>query len=393
MDSKDKQDQVARYLKGAKRIRSRDERRLIAENTRARKQDRRTASPRRQDWSDWDGDEQGDEDLFEHMRPAARTDLSGARSAPAPDLSGRHLGLDRGLLIAPRGPRATVLAGGVEVDVQVKTWLRQPGALAVGDEVYLEAISPEAMAAVGRVERKSVLTRRDPSSPRHELVIAANVDVGVIVLAAGGRRLKIGLVDRLWIALARGGIDPVVVVNKIDLAADAEQRADIDGALEGWRSLGLDAVGTSAVGTAGIDELRECLVGKTAVFVGQSGVGKSSLLNELDPDGARRVEVIRDADGRGRHTTTASTLRELVGGTRLIDTPGIRAFGLPEIEVEDVMAAFGDLAALARCCRFRDCRHAGEDGCTVAAAAEEDPLVALRLEALRQILASLEEDR
>jgi ribosome biogenesis GTPase / thiamine phosphate phosphatase len=390
LDSKDKHETVARYLKGARKIKSREEQRLIDEHTRARKQGQERRPPRQREWSQWDEDE--DVDLFESMRSGDKADLSGTTPAQPLDLGCRNLGLDRGLLIAPRGARAIVRAGGVDLDVQVEDRLRAGGALVVGDEVILEAQSEQVLRIVGRTPRRSELLRRDPGSARGEKVIAANVDLGVIVLAAGGRRLKLGLVDRLWIALARGGIEPVVLVNKIDLAASGAQREELELALATWRDLGLEAMGTSALNGSGVDPLRAALWGKSAVFVGQSGVGKSSLLNGLDPDGARRVHTIRDGDGRGRHTTTASTLRELGDGTRLIDTPGVRAFGLPSLEVEDVLAAFPDVEALGRECRFADCSHGGEPDCAVTAATRGDGRLAVRLEAYRRILASLSED-
>jgi len=394
VDPKARQKQIERHLEALKRVKSREERRLINENARVRKEGQGRRPPRRRDWSDWDEDEATDEDLFETMRPASPTDLSAARRPVRTDLAdlvSRGQGLDRGLLVAPRGSRATVLAGGVEIEVEVPAELRPSGTLVVGDEVHLEAKAPEVMRIVGRAERRSVLARRDPASPRLEKVIAANVDVGVIVLPVGGRRLKTGLVDRLWIALARGGIEGLVALNKVDLAQDGPGHAAVERALESWRTAGLEGIATSAVAGIGIDSLRAALAGRTAVFVGQSGAGKSSLLNLLDPAGERMVKQIRATDGRGRHATTASTLRELEDGTRLIDTPGVRAFGLPLLEPGDVLAAYPEIEVLAGDCRFRDCAHDGEQGCAVEAAAARDSGLAARFDGYRRIAASLRE--
>ncbi|MDA1264017.1 MAG: ribosome small subunit-dependent GTPase A [Planctomycetota bacterium] len=392
MDPNDKNETVRRFLKCAKKMKSRDERRLIDENRKAN-HDRPRHAPRQRSWNEWDED-QGDEDLFEAMRPAAPTDLSGAKKVGLPELPDLAASPGEpdaattvGWLVAPRGRQATVLTPDGEIEANIPPHLRAGGALVVGDEVLLEGNK-----VLGRSARRSVLSRRDPGSAHAEKVIAANVDVGVVVVPAGGRRLKVGLVDRMWVALAKGGIAPVVVINKVDLVDDPDERREIEAALADWSALGVTALAASASDGTGLDELGKQLIGRTAVFVGQSGVGKSSLLNLLDPEGVRDVKEIRDADGRGRHTTSASTLRELGDGTRLIDTPGIRAFGLPDLEPEDVLAAFPDLADLAQGCRFRDCSHTGaEPGCALEVASSMDPDLARRLTRLRSILASLDE--
>jgi ribosome biogenesis GTPase len=125
---------------------------------------------------------------------------------------------------------------------------------------------------------------------------------------------------------------------------------------------------------------------RTAVLVGHSGVGKSSLLNALDPDAAQVTAAVRDSDGRGRHTTTAALLRELPGGGRLIDTPGVREFGLGDVRRDELDAAFPDVAAHAASCRFDDCVHGPEPGCAVRAAVGVGELPAGRLAAWRRIL-------
>lgn len=387
MTQKDKDNTVDRYLRGAKKMRSREEEKRIADNKRARGPGKGRA-PRRRDWDE----EDDDFDMFENMRSSADTDLSGIVK---PDPLGEDAKGEPALLVAPRGRTATVRTSeGEEREVEVSPHLRSSGTLVVGDEVVIEDDR-----ITGREERRSELARRDGARGALR-ILAANVDVGVIVLAAGRPRgkdgtknkLKVGLVDRMVIALRRGNIEPVVLVNKIDLIEDDAGRQDLEAARAAWSQLGLEVISASAATGEGVQTLAERLTGKTAVFVGQSGVGKSSLLNGIDPSGERDVRDIRDADGRGRHTTTASTLRELPGGTRLVDTPGVRSFGLGHVGPEDLWAAFPDLFELSRDCRFSDCGHGNEPGCAVIAAAEESPEVHERLESWRRMLLSLEEE-
>lgn len=409
MDPKSKFEQIRRHLAGAKRARSRDERKLIAEQARRRRLGREPRAPRRREWRDWDDDEAADGDLFEHMTRAAPADLFGvgAREPMVEVRTGEH-GLLRGLVLAPRGQRARLAlqvpprgarggdggwAGdpglGPQVDAQVDRSL-VAGGLAVGDEVAVETPAPEVWRVVARGERRSVLLRGDPSAPGRERVLAANVDVGVIVVAAGGDRLRTGFVDRVWIALARGGVRALLALNKTDLCDDgAEARRALESARTTYAGAGLEVLAVSALSGLGLDDLVRAIRGSTAVFVGQSGVGKSSLLNALDPGGARAVKGVRAGNGKGRHTTSASTLRELGGGTRVIDTPGVRAFALGCVDPGEVLVAFPDLARHGPDCAFTDCLHAGERGCAVARAAGREPALVPRLAAYRRVLESL----
>ena len=257
----------------------------------------------------------------------------------------------------------------------------------VGDEVVVAERS--GVFTVREVlPRRTRLSRPDPHRPEREQVMAANVDLGVIVVALGSPPLRPGLVDRFLVALEAGGVEPLVCVNKLDLVT-ARQRATALAALAPYRELGVGAVFCSAASGEGIAELEAALAGRVGVLVGQSGVGKTSLLNALDPRLDLRTRAPRSGDGKGRHTTTAAGLYALPGGGRLIDTPGLRQFGLWEIAPRELGALFPEIAALAGGCRFRDCRHATEPACAVKEAAAAGALPAARYASYRRILDSL----
>jgi ribosome biogenesis GTPase / thiamine phosphate phosphatase len=256
----------------------------------------------------------------------------------------------------------------------------------VGDQVRVD--DQDRLAEID--PRRTRLARPDPRLAHRELVLAANVDVGVIVVAAASPAFRPGLIDRALVALERGGIQPLIVINKADLLApDSDERAAIQTHLEIYASLGIPVVWTSGTTGAGLKELAEHLAGRTCVLVGHSGVGKSSLLNQLDPSRERKTNAGRAFDGKGRHTTTAAEMSWLPGDTWLIDTPGVRSFGLAFAPGEALLDCFPDLAALAADCQFRNCTHAVEAECALTGARE--PLVQARLAIYRRLQASLEE--
>jgi ribosome biogenesis GTPase len=259
--------------------------------------------------------------------------------------------------------------------------------IVVGDEVAWS--EREGVVVVeGVVPRRSCLARSDPGDTRRQLAIAANVDVAVIVVAAADPPLHVGLIDRVLLGLEGAGVAPLVCVTKLDLL-DTEARAALEHELAPYAELEVPVLRCSAESGEGVDELRASLQGRTCVFVGHSGVGKSTLLNLLDPAGDRPTGDVRERDGRGRHTTTGSSLRELEGGTRVIDTPGVRAFGLERLTLAQVQDGFADLAAFASGCRFADCSHLSEPDCAVRDAAEDGRVSESRYRSYARIVADL----
>ena len=369
-----KRRQLERHLRSVDKHVGYEERKRRKAAARERKGSHRGRGARRKDWKQ--GRDSDDEVVFEKIERA--------RPAPAPR---RARTLDESL------PRATVVAvhrGRVELEGGRKARLAAHLAadpsfrIAVGDEAAFG--ETEGVACIhGVAPRRTWLARSDPGSPSQELVIAANVDVCVIVAAAVEPPLRPGLIDRFLLALDRGGVEAVVCVNKNDLLTP-DQRAEVTTLVAPYAELDVPVTWCSAVAGTGIAELAALLAGRTCVFVGHSGVGKSSLLNAIDPAGGRDTGEVRAFDGRGRHTTTSSSLRELANATRVIDTPGVRSFGLGSLTLADVRAGFPDLAAFAPGCRFRDCTHVHEQECAVRDAVDAGRLSAARFGSYRRLV-------
>jgi ribosome biogenesis GTPase len=362
--SEDRKEQLReRARRAAKHLRTHAEEKTLKEARRARAHERAPREP--------DGD-----DDFQKMRRRERVlgpprrphELPATATARATVVA---LARGRVRVLGADGERPAVLAPHLAMAQQTE--------VAVGDQVLVHERPGGEPLVVEVLPRRSELARSDPHVPRRRRVLAANVDVVVLVLNA--ERLRAGLIDRLAVAITGSGASLAVCVNKCDLPHDEGAR---DAALLPHRRAGIAAVVVSALRGDGFDELQALVRGRACAFVGHSGVGKSTLLNRLDPAGARRTAAVRDRDGRGRHTTSASFLRRLDDGTVLIDTPGVRAFGLDDGET-DAAAAFPEIAALAAGCRFRDCSHAHEPRCAVRAAVEQGALDASRYAAFLRL--------
>lgn len=239
-------------------------------------------------------------------------------------------------------------------------------------------------------DRRTVLVRRSAGTSTGVQTIAANVDVFFIVTSAD-RDFNVRRLERYLAAVWDSGADPVVVLNKIDLGSDVESMVDEIQAV----AIAVPVVCMSAATGNGMDDLRTHLErGRTVGLIGSSGVGKSTIVNQLLGETVQATRSVR-ADGKGRHATTRRELIELPGGALLVDTPGMREFGLSSDD-GGVDTTFADIAALAADCRFRDCRHQGEPGCAVEAAVETGQLDRARLDSyhkLQREIAAIERRR
>jgi len=270
--------------------------------------------------------------------------------------------------------------GGLAIAEDGEVAVRGEG-LAVGDWVALRG---DAVAAV--LPRRSTLSRRGAGRATAEQVIAANVDV-VLVVQGLDRPLRLRRIHRALVMAWDSGATPAVVLTKADLAAAAQVEALLADA-----ALGVDIHTVSVVAGRGVDEIAaRAAPARTVVLLGESGAGKSSLANALIGREALPTGAVRDGDARGRHTTTARHLIALPGGGALIDTPGVRELGLWGAE-RGLARAFDDIETLAEGCRFRDCRHDSEPGCAVLAAVASGELDPGRLQSLRDLRRELAAD-
>ncbi|MBQ3388865.1 MAG: ribosome small subunit-dependent GTPase A [Thermoguttaceae bacterium] len=228
----------------------------------------------------------------------------------------------------------------------------------VGDRVRFRAAS-ENEGIIERIEPRFGSLSRTSRGRKH--VIVTNVDQAFIVASAAEPSIKPNLIDRLLVTCGRAGITPVILINKFDLA-DPLELLPLIGV---YAQMGYKVIPTSVKTGYGIARVRKLLAGRESVVVGQSGVGKSSLLNGIEPDlGLRTAEVSRE-NQKGRHTTTTGELIRLSFGGYVVDTPGIRQFMLWDIIPEEVIAYFRDLCPYENLCRFSDCTHTHENGCAV----------------------------
>jgi ribosome biogenesis GTPase len=258
-----------------------------------------------------------------------------------------------------RGPIVCQLRG------KLKRGPRTGDAAALGDRVRIILLD-DGTGTIETVEpRRSVLSRQAPGR-KAEQVIVANPDQMVFVLACADPDPNFRMLDRLLVVAEREGIPARVCANKIDLVVERAARVEFDE----YQQLGYPVHYTSAVSGKGIRDLRRALVGKLSVFAGPSGVGKSSLLNAIQPGLGLHTREVSQNTGKGTHTTVVPELMALDAGGYVADTPGLRAFALWDIEPEEVDGYFPELRQLVPECAFNDCTHLHEPGCAVIAAVE-----------------------
>ncbi len=251
--------------------------------------------------------------------------------------------------------------------------------LAAGDRVLFRPAS-NLEGIIERIEpRHGVLCR---TSRGRQHVMVANIDLILIVSSAAEPGLKPHLIDRLLVTSEKFGIRPVICLNKIDLI-DA---ADLQPLIGVYAQMGYETLPLSATDQIGTDRLRQMVVGARSVVVGQSGVGKSSLLNAIEPGLDLRVSHVSSDSEKGRHTTTASRLIPLDSGGYIVDTPGIRQFQLWDVIPEEVVGFCRDLRPYVSHCRFPDCTHTHEADCAIKDAVADGRLDVRRYESYCQML-------
>ncbi|MFK7976595.1 MAG: small ribosomal subunit biogenesis GTPase RsgA [Halioglobus sp.] len=316
-----------------------------------------------------------------------RAKRSARRDALAEEaLVGGELGPEReGLIVAHYGTQVAVeSAPGISHRCHMRANLE---GLVTGDKVvWCEGESLGVVVAA--LERDSVLSRPDPQGKLKP--VAANIDQ-IMIVVAPYPEAHANLIDRYLIASETVAIQPVIVLNKIDLLeSDTALREHLDTMLSIYATLGYTVLKVSAK-EDGLSALNDALKARTSIFVGQSGVGKSSLVNALLPEANIRVGALSENTLKGTHTTTTAQLMHLTCGGRLIDSPGIREFGLWHMDRQQIEQGFIEFLPFLGACKFRDCEHRSEPDCALLAAAEAGTISEQRLASYRHIVHSLDE--
>lgn len=288
-----------------------------------------------------------------------------------------------GLVITRYGASATVEdAQGALYHCAVRPNLES---VVCGDRVAWQQVGGREGVVVALMPRRSLLSRPDFGGRLKPL--AANIDQTVI-LAAPEPEISEGLIDRYLVASELIGITPIILVNKLDLLDD-EGKARLEARLRPYRDIGYRTLFASVRQEHGLDALLVQLKDKTSILVGQSGVGKSSLVKALLPDQDVRIGELSKATGLGTHTTTRTMLYHLPAGGDLIDSPGVRSFGLWSTSPAQVAQGFVEFRPYLGACRFNDCRHLVEPGCALQAAVREGKISPRRLASYHGIVDSL----
>lgn len=370
------------------------------------KPNRKSKRPRSKEWTavEWKDADEWESEIFpstERMMP-----LGGHKKwedAPA----GRSVVLDEAERLPEDEKKKDIIAGVVssvspghcQVELEGRELLCSlRGSLSAEDSAYTNVVAvgdnvlvSENVRGGGVVEhilpRKSALVRPDVFNAHLKQVIVANADQLLVVVAWRSPKIWFELIDRMIIAAECYNLRPIICVNKIDLAEDLSEPEQ---ALEPYRELGYQVLFTNGLTGGGIDRLKEALHGRMTVLAGLSGVGKSTLLDRVQPGLGIRIGEINETKNEGRHTTSQAKLVRVDGSATLVDTPGIREFGLANLHRSELANFYPEFASYAARCRFKDCSHIKEPGCAVQDAVSKGLLPLYRYESYVKIFSDLD---
>lgn len=309
-----------------------------------------------------------------------------------------RLTMNRGLVIRSTGSWYAVKSDtGETLDCRIKGKLRMKGVrttnpIAVGDRVCFEIQNDETSESgqngvIYEIEtRKNYIIRKASNLSKESQIIAANVDQVFLVVTVNYPVTLPGFIDRYLISAEAYRVPAALVFNKLDLYNEKDYEK-LDELLQTYESIGYPCYQISAEKNFNIDPLREAMKGKISLLSGHSGVGKSTLLNALQPGLNLKTSEISDAHQQGKHTTTFAEMFEMDGGGYMVDTPGIRGFGVIDMEKTEISHYFPEMFGLLGLCRFFNCTHTHEPGCAVKTAVENGEVPATRYESYLSLFA------
>ena len=264
--------------------------------------------------------------------------------------------------------------------------------IAVGDQVNVEMEQgTEQVAMITDIyTRRNYINRQSPSHRMQHHIVAANVDQSLMIATLKEPRTSQGFIDRFLIACEAYHVPAVIVFNKTDLYKEKE-KAKLEELTDMYTRIGYGVYPMSVKSREGVDAVKALMTGKTSLISGHSGVGKSSFINELLPELALRTKDVSGWSGKGMHTTTFAEMFDLPGGGKIIDTPGIREFGLVDISKQELSHYFPEMRDLIQDCQFNNCLHMNEPDCAVKLAVQEERIHIDRYVSYCTILDSIEE--
>ena len=256
--------------------------------------------------------------------------------------------------------------------------LRSTNPVAVGDNVDFEQEPGKETGVIKKIApRDNVIVRQSVNLSKASHIIASNVDLAIVVATVAQPRTSTGFIDRFLVTAEAYHIPAALVFNKCDLW-EAEQAEEARAMMAYYEGIGYTSFAVSAKTGAAVDRLKVLMQDKTCLFAGHSGVGKSALVNALDPSLNVRIGAISDVHNKGKHTTTFAEMHRLSFGAWIVDTPGIREFALYDMEPETLAQRFPEMRNLMSGCRFANCTHTHEPGCAVKQAVEDHAIAEWR---------------